>query len=237
MNMEQVGIVARKELKELAINKGTWVSALVFGMLVTLTNLSTVMATAEQGGVVSLDWPLIYLSMFAGVFAGFVLCGAVFFREKQSGVIETLLCTPLDLRSIWLGKVLGVAIPSYLMGLLSAGVLAVLSLSSAAPIAAPSLLVLFHLLVVAPLFISAAIGLVGYVQLAMGMRENRLISMGVFFLLIVGLMVSSGIIQEDSTLMGQVVIALFAGAVALLAISFVLSKRLDKEKIVTSIPD
>ena len=69
------------------------------------------------------------------------------------------------------------------------------------------------------------------------MRENRLISMGVFFLLIAGLMVSSGIIQEDSTLMGQVVIALFAGAVVLLAISFVLSKRLDKEKIVTSIPD
>jgi ABC-2 type transport system permease protein len=123
------------------------------------------------------------------------------------------------------------------MGLLSAGVLAVLSLSSAAPVAAPSLLVLFHLLVVAPLFISSAIGMVGYVQLAMGMRENRLISMGVFFLLIIGLTVSSGIIQEDSTLIGQVVIALFVGAVALLALSFVLSKRLDKEKIVTSIPD
>jgi ABC-2 type transport system permease protein len=236
MNLEQAGIVARKELRELAINKGTWISALVFGLLFTLTSLGTVTTTAEQGGAVSLDWPLIYLSMFVGVFAGFVLCGAVFFREKQSGVIETLLCTPLDLRSIWLGKVLGVAIPSYLLGLLSAGVLAALSLSVAS-VAVPSLLVLFHLVIVAPLFISSAIGLVGYVQLAMGMRENRMISMGIFVLLIMGLSVSSGVVQENAALVGEVVVSLLLGAVLLLALSFVLSNRLDKERIVTSIPD
>jgi ABC-2 type transport system permease protein len=236
MNLEQAGIVARKELRELAINKGTWISALVFGLLFTLTSLGTVTTTAEQGGTVSLDWPLIYLSMFVGVFAGFVLCGAVFFREKQSGVIETLLCTPLDLRSIWLGKVLGVAIPSYLLGLLSAGVLAALSLSVAS-VAVPSLLVLFHLVIVAPLFISSAIGLVGYVQLAMGMRENRMISMGIFVLLIMGLSVSSGVVQENAALVGEVVVSLLLGAVLLLALSFVLSNRLDKERIVTSIPD
>ncbi len=237
MNLEQVGIVARKELRELAINKGTWISALLFGMLFTLTSLGTAISSAEPGGAISLDWPLIYLSMFVGVFAGFVLCGAVFFREKQSGVIETLLCTPLDLRSIWLGKVLGVAIPSYLMGLLSAGVLAALSIFSAGSVATPSLLTIFHLLVVAPLFISSAIGLVGYVQLAMGMKENRLISTGVFVLLIMGLSVSSGVVQEDATLVGQVVIALLMGAVVLLGLSYALSNRLDKEKIVTSIPD
>jgi ABC-2 type transport system permease protein len=236
MNLEQAGIVAKKELRELAINKGTWISALVFGLLFTLTSLGTVTTTAEQGGTVSLDWPLIYLSMFVGVFAGFVLCGAVFFREKQSGVIETLLCTPLDLRSIWLGKVLGVAIPSYLLGLLSAGVLAALSLSVAS-VAVPSLLVLFHLVIVAPLFISSAIGLVGYVQLAMGMRENRMISMGIFVLLIMGLSVSSGVVQENAALVGEVVVSLLLGAVLLLALSFVLSNRLDKERIVTSIPD
>jgi ABC-2 type transport system permease protein len=237
MNIEQVMIVARKELKELAMNKGTWVSALVFGMLFTMTSVGSVLTSAEQSGIASLDWSMIYLSMFVGIFAGFVLCGAVFFREKQSGVIETLLCTPLELRSIWLGKVLGVAIPSYLIGLLSAGTLAVLSLASAKAVAMPSLLVFLHLILVAPVFISSAIGLVGYVQLAMGMRENRMVSTGIFVLLIVGLSVSSGVVQEDAALVGQVVLALLVGAVVLLALSFTLSGRLDKEKIVTSIPD
>ncbi|MDW5563625.1 MAG: ABC transporter permease [Methanomassiliicoccus sp.] len=237
MNFDQISIVTRKELKELATNKGTWISALVFGLLFTMTSLSTVMADAEQDGVASIDWPVIYLSMFVGVFAGFVICGTVFFREKQSGVIETLLCTPLDLRTIWLGKVLGVALPSYLLGLLSAGVLAVLSFASVGAVAMPSLLTVFHLAVVAPLFIASAIGLVGYVQLAMGMRENRIISMGVFFLLIAGLSVSSGLVQENGALVTQIVLALLVGGALLFVLSFVLSNRLDKEKIVTSIPD
>lgn len=235
--MEQVGIVAKKELRELATNKGTWISALVFGMLFTMTSLGTTITAAAQGAAVSVDWPIIYLSMFVGVFAGFVLCGTVFFREKQSGVIETLLCTPLDLRSIWLGKVLGVAIPSYLLGLLSAGVMVAVSLASAGTMDPPSLLVLLHLLVVAPVFISSAIGLVGYFQLAMGMRENRMVSTGIFVLLIIGLSLSSGVVQEDATLIGQVVAILLVVAAGMLALSFTLSKRLDKEKIITSIPD
>jgi ABC-2 type transport system permease protein len=236
MNMEQVGMVAKKELQELASNKGALITVLVFGMLFTFTSLGTVTISAE-GSAASVDWPVIYLSMFVGVFAGFTLCGTVFFREKQNGVIETLLCTPLSLRSIWLGKVLGVAIPSYLFGLLSSGILVLLTYAAVGAVALPSLLVPFHLLVVAPIFISSAVGLVGYVQLAMGMKENRFISMGVFILLIIGLSLSSGLVKEDATLVGQVVLSLLIGAVALLTISFLLSKRLDKEKIVTSIPD
>lgn len=236
MNMEQVGMVTRKELRELATNKGALISVLIFGALFTITSLGSISATTGSGGS-SIEWPMIYLSMFIGVFSGFTLCGTVFFREKQSGVIETLLCSPLDLRTIWLGKVMGVAIPSYLLGLLSAGIVAILSYATLGAVAVPSLLVPFHLLVVAPVFIASAIGLVGYVQLAMGMRENRMVSMGVFILLIFGLSLSSGMVQEDAGLIGQVVVSLLMGAIVLLTLSFALSKRLDKEKIVTSIPD
>jgi ABC-2 type transport system permease protein len=158
-------------------------------------------------------------------------------REKRSGVIETLLCTPLDLRSIWLGKVVGVAVPAYLLGLLSAGALVLVTGLWVGPVGEPSALVFFHLLVVYPVFILAAVGLVGYVQLAMGMRENRLASMGIFVLLIVGLSLSSGLVRQDTGMVDQVVIALLAVGVALFGLSFILSERLDKEKIVTSIPD
>jgi len=236
LKFDDVIIVARKELRELMMNKGALISVMVFGMLFILTNLGAVTASAV-GGKASVDWAVIYLSMFIGVFAGFTLCGTVFFREKQSGVIETLMCSPLNLRTIWLGKVLGVAIPSYLLGLLSAGLLTAFSYYTIGGVVTPSLLVLLHLLVVAPVFIASAIGLVGYVQLAMGMKENRFISMGVFILLIMGLSLSSGLVQEDAGVIGQVVIALLIGSAILFLISFLLSKRLDKEKIVTSIPD
>jgi ABC-2 type transport system permease protein len=196
-----------------------------------------VTAGAQPGKAVSIDWYVMYLSLFIGVFSGFMLCGAVFFREKQSGVVETLLCTPLSLRSIWLGKVLGVALPSYLFALFSAGVLAILSVTVVGAVAAPSLLVMVHLIIVAPLFTAAAVGIVGYIQLAMGMRENRIVSMGIFILLIAGLSVSTGVVQEDSSMVNLVVLVLLAAAVLLLALSFLLSKRLNKEKIVTTIPD
>jgi ABC-2 type transport system permease protein len=237
MNVDHIMIVARKELKEIKLNKGTWISALFFALFFAATNIGSVTSGAQPGRAVSIDWYVMYLSLFIGVFSGFMLCGAVFFREKQSGVVETLLCTPLSLRSIWLGKVLGVALPSYLFALFSAGVLAVLSTLMVGAVAAPSLLVIVHLVLVTPLFTAAAVGIVGYIQLAMGMRENRIVSMGIFVLLIAGLSVSTGVVQENASLVNLVVLALLAVATVLFALSFLLSKRLNKEKIVTTIPD
>ena len=235
MNLEHIGIVARKELRELFINKSTWLSAVMFSLFFVITNLGSVdIASGMQANV---DWPVIYLSLFVGVFSAFVLCGTVFFREKQSGVVETLLCTPLDLRSIWLGKVLGVAVPAYLLGLLAAGALVLVTGLWIGPVALPSLVVFFHLLAVYPLFTLAAVGLVGYVQLAMGMRENRLASMGIFVMLIVALSLSSGAVTQDPGMMDQVVVILLGTGGLLFAFSFLLAKRLNKEKIVTSIPD
>ncbi len=237
MNIDHVLMVARKELKEIAKNKGSWISAVFFALFFAVTNIGSVVSSAQPGIPVSIDWYVIYLSLFIGVFSGFMLCGTVFFREKQSGVVETLLCTPLSLRSIWLGKVLGVALPSYILALFSAGVLTVLATLSVSAVAAPSLLVVLHLLVIAPLFTAAAVGIIGYIQLAMGMRENRIVSMGIFILLIAGLSVSTGVVQGNASLVNTVVLTLLVAAVLLFSLSFLLSKRLNKEKIVTTIPD
>ena len=40
--------------------------------------------------------------------------------EKVKRSIEALLCTPLSLRQIWLGKSLAIALPSVILGLLFA---------------------------------------------------------------------------------------------------------------------
>jgi ABC-2 type transport system permease protein len=237
VNLENVRIVMSKELKEIASNKQTFITPIIFSVLFAVTNLGSVTSASVPGQPVSIDWNIMYLSMFIGVFSSFIISGTVFFREKQSGVVETLLCTPLSMREIWLGKVIGVTIPSYLCALFSAGMLAVFSSLVVSSIATPSLLIVLHLIVVAPLFTAAAVGIVGYVQFAMGMRENRLISMGVFFLLIIGLSISTGIVQGDAGLIGTVVAVLFVAAAVLLGLAYVLSNRLNKEKIIVSIPD
>jgi len=236
MNREGVLIVARKELREISINRGSWISALFLALFFAFTNMANLVAQGGQGTVV-LDGPLVYLSMFIGVFTGFILAGAVFYREKQSGVIETLLCTPLNLRTIWLGKVIGVAVPAYLMALVAVGVLAAFTLSSGAAVQSVQPFTVLHVALAAPLFAAAAIGLVGYVQLALGMRENRFINFGVFTLLILGLTVSSSLISFNLNLLGSVVLAILAASAGLLALAYYLSGRLKKEKIITTIPD
>jgi hypothetical protein len=61
--------------------------------------------------------------------------------------------------------------------------------------------------------------------------------MGIFVMLIVALSLSSGAVTQDPGMMGQVVVILLGTGGLLFALSFLLAKRLNKEKIVTSIPD
>jgi len=235
MSREEVFIIARKEIKEIVLNKGSWTSALLLAVFFSVTNVASVMS--QEGGSVGIDGTLVYISMFIGVFTGFLLCGAVFYREKQSGVIETLLSTPLNLRTIWLGKVVGVTVPAYMMALISVGLISGLMIATGADIRPLQPLTVVHLAMSAPLLTAASIGLVGYVQLALGMRENRLINFGVFALLIVGLTTSSGAVSSDLGLLQAVVLGVLLVSAGLLALVYGLTSRLRKEKIITAIPD
>lgn len=236
MNWEGALIVARKELKEISINRGTWISALFLAFFFAFTNMANLISRGEQGAV-TIDGFLVNLSLFIGIFTGFILCGAVFYREKQSGVVETLLCTPLNLRSIWMGKVLGVALPAYLMAAAAVVVMSLFVVQSGITVNTIQPFTLLHLVVVTPFFTAAAVGLVGYVQLALGMRENRIVSFAVFTSLIVGLSISSGLVTENLSLLETVVLGLLVVSLALLGLAYLLSGRLNKEKIVTTMPD
>lgn len=227
-------IVARKELREMFLNKWTLISASIFAMLFGLMSGAV---TATAGEPVSLDGNILYLAPFIGAFTGFILCGAVFFREKQSGVIETLLCTPLDLRSIWLGKVIGVAVPAYIMSLLAVLISYIFASITYVGVVAPSFIILVHVLVVTPIFTAAAIGIVGYIQLALGMRENRIVNLLVFVGLFAGLSTLNTIAVNNTELIFQSVLAMLLLSTAILVGASGLASRLNKEKIVTTIPD
>ena len=233
MNCESVKIVAEKEYKEMFTNKGLLISLVV---LVLVFGWDAGVSTGGSSPF-PFDSRALYLSLFIGTFTGFMLAGTVFFREKQSGVIETVMATPLNLREIWLGKVIGISLPAYGMSLLSLAVMTIFAVRSSSSISGPSMIIIFHIVVVTPLFIMAAVGLLGYVQLAMGMKENRILTIVIYVILFAGLALMSVINITDQTTFLYIVTLLLAISLAMLGISFMLSKRLSKEKIITSIPE
>ena len=98
-----VWLVARKELTTVRRNRGLLFAGVYVGGMFGVLNLIL-------GGPVSLDNALFSAALLAGVFVGYSFARSVFLREKREKIIETLLCTPLSLKAIWLGKVLGVSV-------------------------------------------------------------------------------------------------------------------------------
>ena len=92
MNMTLV--VARKEIKNIIRNKG-----LLFGGL-WIGGTFGVLNVLLSGQAFSFDNSVFSVALLVGVFVGFMFSGQVFLREKREKVIETMLCTPLSLKSI-----------------------------------------------------------------------------------------------------------------------------------------
>jgi len=151
-------------------------------------------------------------------------------------VIETLLCTPVNLRQIWLGKVLGITGFAYLLSLLAALVILLISNILSGSLLLPSAPILVHVVLVLPTFIAAFAGLLGFVQFRLGMRENRILNLVIFVPAFAGLY-GVGLSAKGSLAIPWAYVGiLFAISMLLLAITAYLTKRLSKERIVTTLP-
>jgi len=157
--------------------------------------------------------------------------GRVFLREKRERIIETLLCTPLSLKSIWFGKVVGVTIPAYLVSLLTAALITIVSNITLHSFLFPSVVILIHALVVVPVFITSVISLMGFCQFWFGMRENKIIG----YLVMLGSLPVIFPYNMSLVVSWVEVAVLLVMSVLLLAITTYLSRYLSKEKIVTTI--
>jgi ABC-2 type transport system permease protein len=163
----------------------------------------------------------------------------VFLREKREKIIETMLCTPLSLKSIWFGKVLGATVPAYLFSLLSVTLVITISNIMMRSLLLPSLSILTHILGVVPVFIASAISLIGFCQFLLGMRENKIISYLIILVLFPFMYPSilSGLVLGNMNVEVswiEVEVCLIV-SVLLLALTIYLSRYLSKEKIVTTI--
>ena len=233
--MSTFAVIARREIRLAVRNRSILISALIFAVWFPVMSALGVAAgagedaTALAGGIAAIILPV-------GVFMGYIFCADAFLREKRDGTIETLLCAPVSLRRLWEGKAAGVAVPAYLMTLVSAAVTiaAVSTLSGALVVAEP--LLILHLAVVVPVWIAAAAGLIGAAQLALGMRENQILGFVFIFgfiFLIIGLQgIAPGGPGLSMTMEG-----IFAAAgLALLALARFIAGKVTKERIVRTIP-
>jgi ABC-2 type transport system permease protein len=232
MNWDQVRIVARKEMREITSSKGTIVSTIFFAFWFGLLNGQSAAGVTSE----TLSKQLFFLAPMLGALMGYLLTGTVFSNEKKDGVIETLLCTPLDLRTIWLGKLIGVSVVAYLASLISIAFVIMLASAAANVLLLPSVIIIVHILITVPLFTAAVVGLIGYSQLLLGMKENTVIGIFTFLGLFLGISVAGQLVSGSGTITVVMLLIMFLVAAALLAFTFYLARFLSKEKVITTIP-
>ena len=233
--MSKVAIVLRKELRELLSVRSSVILGAVFAVYFGLIYALRLGAQTASSIELSLGSLLFLLITTLGAFLGYIFSGTVFLREKTEAVIETLLCSPVTLRELWLGKTLAITVLADLFAVAS-GVLCWLIVSyRSGAVVMPDAAVVFHAVLVLPVLIACFVGALGFAQLLLGMKENRIIGFAVFIVVFAALyglgFVSSGVLVVTWLLVGL----LAFGAVAVLAGLSYASLRLNKERIVTTL--
>lgn len=109
------------------------------------------MASGLPSAAVSAALLVFLATMFPYLVVLWVFAGTVLAGEKASGRLETVLATPLSVRSLWLGKTAALVVPGLVIGLFSLA--AILAAAALAPSgAAPGFFVTL------PAFISCLLG-------------------------------------------------------------------------------
>jgi len=131
--------------------------------------------------------------------------------------------------------VLGVTAVAYSLSFFTALVIMLIANILLKSIVLPGAPVLFHVLLVIPTSIAAFAGLLGFIQLRLGLRESRILNFVIFAPLFAGLYGVGRMVGNSFAISWIQVGILFAISVFLLAFTAYLTKRVSKERIVTTI--
>ena len=234
--MNKILIVSEKEMNGIIRTRSQMLVGIFFALWFSVMTAPVIMTVEESAVFDQFNNLLFYFVLMLGIFVAYLFSGKVFFNEKREGIIETLLCTPLSLRQIWAGKVLGVTIPAYLIALLAAALITVIAnIFAASILLLPSPAVLLHIFLVVPAFIAVAVGLLGFGQLLLGMRENQIMNISIFVAIFFALSLAKNVISGGYAVSWVTVGAMLIIAVLLLALISYLTRYLSKERIVTTI--
>ena len=235
MSNNKIYTVARREFLDIVYDKNTLIAGLLFAAWFIWLH-GNLLARKEADDVFSLfNSSMIYLTPMVGAFIGYIYSGKAFLFEKTEGIIETLLAAPLNLRTLWLGKAIGVALPAWIATLIFAIGFTALVQSQTGAAVMPTGPVIFHVLLIVPVFAVSFVGLIGFWQLVLGMRENQVVNLILFLGLFGGLSVSGEFAHRGLITSWQLIGLLSCIAVVMLGLTWCLGGVLSKERIVRSI--
>ncbi|MBT9439222.1 MAG: hypothetical protein GAS50_08515 [Desulfobacterales bacterium] len=236
MSISKIFIVAKKEMMGIIKTKSQMLVGLFFALWFSVMTAPVIKTVEESVVFDTYNNLMFYFVLMLGIFTAFIFSPKVFFNEKREGNIETLLCTPLSLRQIWSGKVVGVTIVAYLIALLAAALMTIIANIFSTSMLLPSPAIFLHIVLVVPAFISVAVGLLGFGHLLLGMRENQIINISIFIVIFFALSLTKNVIGVGFAVSWIEVGVLLMVAVLLLALISYLTRYLSKERIVTTIP-
>jgi ABC-2 type transport system permease protein len=231
--MNKVRAVFGKELKELLKNRTTILICLVFAGFFAIVYSQQIVNARDSS--ISVDGTIFYLSLSIALFTAYIATGQIFMMEKRDGVIETLMCAPVTLRQIWLGKTLAGVVPSWLTAVFAALLLVSITGIQTGNVLIPEIPTLFHVIITVPVFVAAFTGLLGFGQLLLGMRENRLLNFVLFAPAFAVLYGSGMIISRGISISWIHTGIVFCGSLLLLILAIFLTGYLSRERIVTTI--
>ena len=220
MKINHVVIITVKEVKETLKDRSLLSSSFSILLLIVLLSI-----TRFKHLTFNMESYITYIALVIGFIVGFGLSSR-FIKEKQEGVIETLLCTPLTLSELWLGKVIGLTILSYTITLIS-----VIAISVIKKCNLTEVMTVFTFMVL-PVLIASAIGLLGFLYYILGMRQIQLLNYMVFLLLFAIVFMVSGRLTLATWWSNWIMLALSLIVLSLIAY---LTTRLSKERIITTL--
>jgi ABC-2 type transport system permease protein len=232
--MSKTLVIARKEIRELFRNRSNLLVGLGFALFFS-TTYSFGLARQEINTNISPDSTFFYLSLSIALFMAYVSTAQLFLLEKRDAVIETLMCSPISLRQIWLGKTIaGITLP-YSLSIFTVLVITIVASILSHNLVLPGLVVILHIVLVVPTFVAAFVGLVGLGQLLLGMRENRILNLIIFAPAFAALYGSGSVITGGATVSWLYVTILFGVSIIVLGSSAYAARHLSRERIVTTI--
>ena len=234
--MNPVFVIMEKEVRQIVSSRQTMISTILFVIIFAMAS-APVTLVGEGNPVFLLDQVCFYLVLVLGIFTSYIFTGQVFLKEKQDGIVETLLCTPLSVREIWLGKVLGVTVPATILAYGAAALITAVAATLIDSPLFPSPPVLFYIIVVVPAFIAAVSGLIGFAHLLLGMRDIQILNIGIIFGIIFLLTLTRSLLGPGFDVTWAVVWGSLLVAVLLLAIPFQFNRYINRERIVTTLPE
>jgi len=170
MNIRSLYPVIWKELKEMRYRRMVILGLVIFSVAFLAWILIS-QSRETLSNTFSKDFRNFAASIvfYAQLFTMFAISMTIiiyaFYNERLEKTLEPLLCTPLNITTIWLGKVIVISLISYLWSIIvtiSIIIVFRLFLSLTISLSAP---VLVQIFIVSPLLVTASVGLVGFTLL------------------------------------------------------------------------